>query len=297
MYKNLDPASLGVSGRQSELIELTLTYGFRGLNLDAAELIKRATLQGVEEAAKYIRSGKVKIGGWILPAQLTANDAAFQVDLDRLATLAATAAKVGFTYCTVGIEPGSSDLPFHENFERHRDRLYKVGEILSGHGIRLGLGLKAAVQLREGKTYPFIHQAEQLLTLIRTTGHNYVGLALDTWNWKVGSGANDQLSELTGDQVVTVSLADLPDDVDLATVKTTQRFLPTLETLEKHAKLLAMLGGRGYIGPVTLVPHSQQLGKLTRDASVDKCAMLLSKMWTAAGLTKVVKPADEEDET
>ena len=294
MYKNLDPASLGVSGRQSELIELTLTYGFRGLDLDAAELIKRATLQGVEEATKYIRSGKVKIGGWILPAQLIANDAAFQVDIERLASVAETAAQVGFTYCTVDIEPGSDDLPFHENFERHRDRLSKVGDVLAGHNIRLGLGLQAAAAHREGRTYPFIHQAEELLTLIRTTGHNYVGLALNTWDWKVGGGANDQLSELTGDQVVAVSLVDVPEDADSATIETTQRLLPTLETLEEHAKLLAMLGGRGYVGPVTLRPDSQQLGKFTRDASVDKCSMLLSKLWTAAELNKVVKPPEAD---
>jgi sugar phosphate isomerase/epimerase len=290
MYKNLNPASLGVSGRQSELIELTLTYGFRGLDLDAAELIKRATLQGVEEATKYVRSGKVKIGGWTLPASLTANDAAFQVDIERLTSLAETAAQVGFTYCTVNIDAGSDDLPFHENFERHRDRLAKVGEILSGHGIRLGLGLQAAAQHREGRTYPFVHQAEELLTLIRTTGHNYVGLALDTWNWKVGGGASDQLSELTGDQVVAVTIADVPEDADPAAIEPTQRLLPTPETLEENARLLALLGGRGYVGPVTLMPHSQQLGKLTRDASVDKCSMLLSKLWAEAGLVKTPKP-------
>jgi hypothetical protein len=34
MYKNLNTAALGITGRQSELIELALTYGFRGLDLD-----------------------------------------------------------------------------------------------------------------------------------------------------------------------------------------------------------------------------------------------------------------------
>jgi hypothetical protein len=130
--------------------------------------------------------------------------------------------------------------------------------------------------------------------LIRTTGHKYVGLALDTWNWKLGGGANDQLSELTGDQVISVSIADVPPDIDPASAKVTDRLLPTPETLEEHAKLLAMLGGRGFVGPVTLKPHSRQLGKLTRDASVDKCATLLSKLWTAAGLSKVTKPPVEE---
>ncbi len=96
MYKNLNPASLGVSGRQSELIELTLTYGFRGLDLDAADFLKRATLQGVDEAGKYIRSAKIKIGGWILPVQFEADDGVFQTELDRLAALTEPAKKLGF---------------------------------------------------------------------------------------------------------------------------------------------------------------------------------------------------------
>ena len=34
MYKNLNVEGLGISGRQGELIELTLTYGFRGFDFD-----------------------------------------------------------------------------------------------------------------------------------------------------------------------------------------------------------------------------------------------------------------------
>ena len=36
MFKNLDFEALGVSGHQSELIELTLSYGFKGFDLDLA---------------------------------------------------------------------------------------------------------------------------------------------------------------------------------------------------------------------------------------------------------------------
>jgi sugar phosphate isomerase/epimerase len=286
MYKNLNPAALGVSGRQSELIELTLTYGFKGLDIEAGELLKRATLQGVDEAAKYIRSGGIKIGGWSLPAQLSANDRAFQTDLERLASLAPTAKEMGFSSCNADIEPGSDDMPFHENFERCRERLTKIGDVLQPFGIRLGLRLLPTQAQREGRKYPFIHQAEELLTLIKTTNHASVGLALDTWSWKVGGGAKDQLSELQGDQVVTVCLADVPEDADLATVKTTERLLPTVETAEEHAKLLAMLVERGYEGPVTIMPHSSRMAKLTRDASVERCSTLLNKMWTSAGVPK-----------
>jgi len=289
MYKNVNLSSLGVSGRQSELIELTLTYGFRGLDVDAPELLRRASLQGVEEATKYIRSGKVKIGGWMLPVNLAADDPTFDQELEKFASLAQTAAEVGFTYCTAVIDPASDDLPFHENFERHRGRLARVADVLQRHEIRLAVGFQAAAKHREGRAYPFIHQAEEILTLVKSIVSDNVGLALDTWDWKVGGGGNDQLDELTGQQIVTVGIADVPLDADLAAVDQTQRMLPTDETIPEYGALLTRLAERGYEGPVTLYPHSSHFAKLTRDASVDKCSDVLNRIWTAAGLNKAGK--------
>ncbi len=34
MLKNFSPQSLGINGRQSELIELALTYGFTSMDID-----------------------------------------------------------------------------------------------------------------------------------------------------------------------------------------------------------------------------------------------------------------------
>ena len=44
MFKNLNPSALGVSGHQSELIELALTYGFEGTDLNVADFATRARL-------------------------------------------------------------------------------------------------------------------------------------------------------------------------------------------------------------------------------------------------------------
>jgi len=290
MYKNLNPSSLGVSGRQSELIELTLTYGFRGLDLDAADFLKRATLQGVEEAGKYIRSAKIKIGGWVLPVQLGADDAVFQPEIERLAALTETAQKIGFRYCTAAIQPANDTLPYPENFERHREQLSKVGDVLAAANLRLGLSLKATVESRRDRAFPFIHKAEELLTLIRTTGHSHVGLALDTWNWKVGGGTMQHLAELNGSQIVTVTIADVPADANFETIEASQRFLPSEETIPAYAQFAASLAERKYEGPVTLLPASRHVSGMTRDNNIDKCALLLEQIWSQAGLTKPGRP-------
>ncbi len=286
MYKNMNPSSLGVSGRQSELIELALTYGFRGLDLDVGELLKRATLQGVEEAAKYIRSGKVEIGGWVLPVRLTGDEAAYQEDLGLLANLVETAKQVGLKYCTVDIEPASDSLPYHENFERHRERLAKVGELLGGQDICLGVALQSSPKLGEGMAHQFIHSAEELLTLIRNTGCEHVGLALDTWNWQVGGGGRDQLSELQGKQFVTLVISDVPDDADLSTIGPQERGMPSEDSLPEYGRLVKSLAERGYQGPITIQPHSSSLARMTRDQSVERCANALDQIWALAGVTK-----------
>ena len=291
MYKNLNPSSLGVSGRQSEMIELTLTYGFRGLDLDAADFLKRATLQGVEEVGKYIRSAKIKIGGWMLPVQLGADDGVFQAELEHLTALTGTAKSLGFQYLTTAIQPASDHLPYHENFERHREQLSKVADVLAASSLRLGLGLQATVAARRDRPYPFIQKAEELLTLIRTTGHPHVGLALDTWNWKVGGGTMQHLADLTGSQIVTVTIADVPTDADLETIDATQRFLPSEETIPAYAQFVASLAERKFQGPVTLLPASRHVSGMTRDGSIDKCALLFEQIWSQAGLSKPGRPA------
>ncbi len=290
MYKNLNPASLGVSGRQSELIELTLTYGFRGLDLDAADLLRRATLQGTEEASKYIRSAKIKIGGWTVPVQLGADDGVFQSEIERLSLTAETARKAGFTYGTLDLQPASDKLPYHENFERHRQRLSKVGDVLAGAGLRLGVGLKAAPEFRRDRVYPFLHKAEELVTLIRTVNHTHVGLALDTWNWQIGGGGNDTLADVNGKQIVSVTIADVPADADPAAIDVSQRLLPTDETIPQHAQLIAILAERKCDGPVTLLPAARHAAGMSRDRAIEKCASVLEKMWVQAGLSKPSRP-------
>jgi sugar phosphate isomerase/epimerase len=286
MYKNLNPSVLGASGRQSELIELAMTYGFRGLDIDGADLLKRAVSLGVDEATRYTRSAKLKLGGWTLPMQLGVGEAAFGKEVERLTALAELAKRVGLTYCTCELDPASDESPYHENFERHREHLGKAGEVLGRSGMRLGVGLRAAPGHRQNRRHQFIHQAEELLTLLRTTGSAQVGLALDTWNWKLGGGGFDQLDDIGNTKVISVRLADLPLDMNRDEVNDTQRLLPSDETLEEHAGLLKRLAKLSYDGPVTIAPHPSQLAGMSRDAAVSRCSKLLDQLWALAGIPK-----------
>ena len=64
MYRNLNCEALGVSGRQSEIIELSLTYRFGGMDLNMAEFRRQVEVHSLEHARRFLDSAKIKIGGF-----------------------------------------------------------------------------------------------------------------------------------------------------------------------------------------------------------------------------------------
>lgn len=294
MYKNLNSWSLGVSGRQSELIELALTYGFRGIEVDMRDLAKRVENQGMERACRFLVSGAkagLKVGGFDLPINWQGDENVFTADLLRLEKIAEIAKYVGALGCSTTVLPANDKLPYHENFEFHRQRLGKVAEVLRPHGIRLGLAFRAAAYHRADRQFEFIHQAEPLLTLIKTIGAPNVGLTLDTWNWWVGGGGMDQLGELPASQIVSVKLADIPADVKLATIQDHQRGLPNASGTVDCKAVVVKLFKMGYQGPVAIVPTAGCMRGMTRDSIVQKTGQILEEYWITIGLSKPVRLA------
>jgi sugar phosphate isomerase/epimerase len=259
--------------------------------LSAEELLKRAAAQGAEEAAKYLSSAKLRVTGWELPLDLSADDEELDAGLVRLRGLVEVAKSVGFEGCSTDILPKSDNLPYHENFERHRARLSKCCEILGLQGLSLGVGLRAAASLRAEARHQFIHQAEELLTLLKTIDAANIGLVLDSWNWRLGGGGTNQLNELPGRQVVEVKLADLPADIDPKDASDKDRVLPSEDSIGEYGAMLRALAEMGFEGPVSIVPHPQKVSNLKRDASVEACSKLLEQIWIAAGLNKSGKLA------
>jgi sugar phosphate isomerase/epimerase len=219
-----------------------------------------------------------------LPVDLQADDETFNRQLAEVEESLALFQELGCSRCETLIAPASSSLPYHENFERHRQRIGVVAETLSKGEMHLGLGLQAAASHREGAEFQFIHKADDLLTLINTTRAENVGLALDTWNWLVGGGSVEQLRGLKGDQIVSVKLSDVPADADLATISEDQRLLPGSGGLVDCALILHVLAENGFKGPIGLAADPSHLTGQTREAIVQNARNVLDQQWSAAGL-------------
>ena len=290
MFKNLCPSTLGISGRQSEIVELTLTYGFRGLDMEITDFAKRAKTQGLDQAIRFLSSAKLRIGSLDLPVRWRGDDATFQADLAELDQIATYAAKAKVYACKTIVFPESDHSPYHENFELHRKRLAEIAQALSKHNIRLAVGFHAAPARRQGKQFQFIQEADALSLLLKSVNAENVGLWLDTWDWFVGGGTVASLKSFGIDKVAYVTIADAPSGVDRAALTEEQRTMPQEDGAASVPEIVALLKDKGYKGPISLAPNADCFNGMKNDEILKQCGAVLDELCKVADDEKKLAP-------
>ena len=283
MFKNLCPPALGISGRDSEIIELAMSHGFKGIDVDLVEFAEQAKTQGVARASRLITSARLKFGSFRLPVRWSDDSPDYQADLEKFASLAPLAAEIGCTRATTIVEPGSERRPYHENFEFQRRRLAELGDALRPHKMRLGVGFLAPVKCRAGCRFQFMQTLDEIALLVRSVGAANVGLAFDSWHWHLGGGTLESLRALSADAIVTVSLADAAPNTTAADARLEERLIPGGGAIDMAA-LLTALADLHYDGPVTPAPDKSQFAGLGRDKIVKLVGAALETLWKGAGL-------------
>lgn len=297
MLKNFSPHSLGINGRQSELIELALTYAFRGMDVDLYEMLRRSQRTSVDDAAKYLRAATdIQIGGFNLEVDLDADDEAFTSQVGALHPLADLAAELGATRAYTTLPAATNRLPYHEYHEIQTSRLGQIAEVLGGKGIKLGVDFNACSDQGEGKEFDFVRKVEGQIAIVRGVGNEHVGYVVDTWDWAIGGGAMDQFSELKADEIVAVRLGSVPDDVDSSKAVASDRVLPTADGPLNHVNLVKHLASIGYKGPISPSASPTQYNNQTRENTVQQAQEAIDEISRAAGLTVPKLPMEMVDE-
>jgi len=292
MFKNLNPAALGISGHQSEIIELALTYGFAGVDLNMAEFAARVRLKGMPYARRLIDSARIRVGTFALPLEWDTDDESFQKDLQKLAEYAGCAAELGCTCATAVLVPAGDTRPYHENFEFHRHRFHDVCAVLRPAGIRLAVGFLAAEYHRRDKAFQFIHDLDALTLLVNMVAAPNLGLLLDIWDITACGASLEAVRKLPANQIVAVQVAEMSAQVPLAELDDKSRLLPAVENARIDlVGFLSILKEKGYDGPVTVKPSRSAFQTRRREAIVKQTAESLDKVWRAAGLPSTVRPA------
>ena len=285
MFKNLSTQALGLSGTQNESIELALSHGFRGLDLDVVDFARQVETRGLPHSRRLIDSAKLRIGTFQLPLDPEADEARFKTALERLPGLAKLAADMGCTRALTTLAPASDERPYHQNFEFYRKRYGEIAGVLEPLGLRLGIGFLAAAHWRRDKPYQFIHQLDALLMLLGLVGRRNVGIVLDLWNLHVAGGGIDEVRRLPVEQIVALEVADFPPDADRETCGEEARLLPGETGVIDTPAVLVSLAERGYDGPVTPAPHPSRFAGLRRDEIGKRAGQALDAVWKAAGLS------------
>jgi sugar phosphate isomerase/epimerase len=291
MFKNLSPSALGISGHQSEIIELALTYGFTGLDVNMAEFAARVRLKGMAYARRLIDSARIRVGTFALPLEWDTDDESFQKDLKKLGEYAGCAAELGCICATAVLAPAGDKRPYHENFEFHRHRFHDICAVLKPAGVRLAVGFLAAEHYRRNQVFQFVHDLDALMLLLNMVSAPNLGLLLDAWEITACGATLDAVRKLPVDQIVAVQVAEMPADVSLAELDEKSRLLPAVEEARIDVVgFLNILREKGFDGPVTVKPSRTAFQTRRREAIVKQTAEALEKVWRAAGLPPTVRP-------
>jgi len=304
MLKNFSPKSLGINGRQSELIELTLTYGFSSMDIDMHEMLRRSQRTTAEDAAKFLRAsmgegvGRLEqIGGFPLEIDMDADDEAFTSQVGALHPLADLAADLEAKRAYVMLPASTDRLPYHEYFETQRNRLAQIADVLAAKEIRLGVGFNAAKELREPKQFDFIRNVEGLIAIVKAVANPNVGFVVDSFDWTLGDGGLDQLSELAGSEIIAVRLGSLAEDVDPSKATRSDCVLPAPEGGMNHVNLVKRLIESGFDGPLSPSASPTRYKGQTRESTVKEAQEAIDAICQAAGVEVKPLPMDLIDDS
>ncbi|MEX0824836.1 MAG: TIM barrel protein [Pirellulaceae bacterium] len=292
MYKNFSASGLGITGRQSELIELALTYAFRGMDVDMTDMLKRSQRTSFEDASKYLRAAEIKIGPFNCGVNLDADDEMFANQLAQVHPLSDFAAQLKADVATITLPSATDRLPFPEYFETISQRVKQVAEVLGNRQIRLGVTFGSGAERQENKKFPFVNNVESFLALVKDVASDGIGCVVDTWNWQVGGGNYDQIASLPIERIVAVRVGDLAEGATAADAKSADRVLPTTDGPINHVALAKYLADGGYQGSISPTASAAQYKGKTRETIVNNAQEAIDAILTEAGLPVPPRPMD-----
>lgn len=300
MIKNFSARSLGINGRQSELIELALTYAFDGFDIDMQDLYRRSLRTDIGDATKYLtsaakayeqKSKPLDWGGFDLGVDMDADEESFTSQVGTLNPLADLAHDIGLSRAYVTLPAATDRLEFSDYLEAQSSRVQQVNEVLKPRSIQLGIGFNAGKELAENKQFEFIRTVEQFISFVNDAGEN-VGFILNNWDWMIGGGTTEQMQAIPADKIVAAILCGLPDDLDLAAAASTDRVLPIVDGKLNPVSWVKHLASLEFEGPISPGASAKQYKGQTREAIVKAAQEAIDEIFTTAGLEITPLPMD-----
>ncbi len=283
MYKSLSCDLLDISGRQSEIIELALTYGFRGIEIDMDDLVKRCQRSSFENASRFLASSKLEIAGFDAPIDLDSDDETFSVRLAQLNAVAEIAGRASANTAIVTIPHGTNRLPYPEYFDVVRNRIDQIAEIFAKEGVRVALTFHVHAPDAEEKQFKFVRDVEGFTAVIRACSSKNVAILYDSWNWFIGGGSAEQLEQIGLQRVAGLRLSDCTAEVAAEAATLDDCLLPGMTGVIDNTSVLQKFAEAGLKLPVAARGKTLEESP-TRDALVAAAQDSLYKAFESAGI-------------
>jgi sugar phosphate isomerase/epimerase len=283
MFRNLSTFGLPLSGRPSELIELALSFGFDGMDIDLLDLEKQAEIYGVEHARRLMVSARLKSGSFRLPVRLDGPEKEFEAELAALPKRLELAAAAECHRAIATVAPTSDEHSFKDFFELHRIRLHTIGDLLAPHGIQLGLAIRPERPAEETAASPFIATFEALLGLVAVS-HERIGAVVDVWALHATGEPVEMVAKVPKGRIVEVRLSDAPRGVTGAELTEAGRLMPGETGAIASAEVLKAAAATGFDGPVTPWAHRSTLTGRGREKIVRLAGERMEQAWKEADM-------------
>ena len=283
MFRNLSTFGLPLSGRPSELIELALSFGFDGMDIDLLDLEKQAEIYGVEHARRLMVSARLKSGSFRLPVRLDAPEKEFEAELAARPKRLELAAAAECHRAIATVAPTSEEHSFKDFFELHRIRLHTIGDLLAPHGIQLGLAIRPERPAEETAASPFIATFEALLGLVAVS-HERIGAVVDAWALHATGEPVEMVAKVPKGRIVEVRLSDAPRGVTGAELTEAGRLMPGETGAIASAEVLKAAAATGFDGPVTPWAHRSTLTGRGREKIVRLAGERMEQVWKEADM-------------
>jgi len=282
VYKILSSRGLGVGGKQNELIELALTHGFDGVEVDMADLVGRHDTLGKQFACQFLQSAKIDMGTFKLPVAIGGTDEQFNDSITKLDTILDLAQTLNAKCCYVEIGSENENYAFQECFEKHTTRLQTIAEKFAATSIKIGLALSASQAKPTDGNFKFIQTADEMLPLVKAVAQPNVGLSLDAWEWAVGGGTVEQLTNAGIATIATeIKLADVTPGANLAEIKRSDRTaLPASESDSFSFELSKAILASGADLPFSVSTDLSTFANAPRGKVVDSISKQLDLLMT-----------------
>lgn len=252
------PGSLGVKADQARAIEMAARHGFDAVQ-PFADILAR---EGIERHKEALARHGLRWAAASLPVEYRRGSAEFEEGLAALPRLASALEGAGATRVGTWILPSSDAQTYLQNFRQTADRLRRVAEVLSAHGLRLGLEYVGTKRNWTAGRHAFVHTLAEARELIGEIASPNVGVVLDSWHWWTAGETADDIKALSNRDVVSCDLNDAPRGLARDEQYDNRRELPLATGVIGIRDFLAALVEIGYDGPVRAEPFSRTLSEM-----------------------------------